>query len=123
MTITTHTLSAATVMLSGVAGGKLASITAESLQMPEWLQILTGPLGALGAALFALRWLVARLDKSESKFEAAGKQCAKITAVRQWLDTITAPFVLNPAPRNDWPDAPHSFEETVQEAVAVLASV
>jgi hypothetical protein len=70
MTITTHTLSAATVMLSGVAGGKLASITAESLEMPEWLQILTGPLGALGAALFALRWLVARLDKSESKFEA-----------------------------------------------------
>jgi hypothetical protein len=70
MTITTHTLSAATVMLSGVAGGKLASITAESLQMPEWMQILTGPLGALGAALFALRWLVARLDKSESKFEA-----------------------------------------------------
>jgi hypothetical protein len=69
MTLTTHTLSAATVMLSGVAGGKLASITAESLQMPEWMQILTGPLGALGAALFALRWLVARLDKSESKFE------------------------------------------------------
>jgi hypothetical protein len=69
MTITTHTLSAATVMLSGVAGGKLASITAESLEMPEWMQILTGPLGALGAALFALRWLVARLDKSESKFE------------------------------------------------------
>jgi hypothetical protein len=69
MTITTHTLSAATVMLSGVAGGKLASITAESFQMPQWLQILTGPLGALGAALFALRWLVARLDKSESKFE------------------------------------------------------
>jgi hypothetical protein len=70
MSLTTHTLSAATVMLSGVAGGKLASITAESLQMPEWLQILTGPLGALGAALFALRWLVTRLDKSESKFEA-----------------------------------------------------
>ncbi|MEN9534828.1 MAG: hypothetical protein RLZ22_169 [Verrucomicrobiota bacterium] len=70
MTLTTHTLSAATVMLSGVAGGKLASITAESLQMPEWMQILTGPLGALGAALFALRWLVGRLDKSESKFEA-----------------------------------------------------
>jgi hypothetical protein len=70
MSLTTHTLSAATVMLSGVAGGKLASITAESLEMPEWMQILTGPLGALGAALFALRWLVARLDKSESKFEA-----------------------------------------------------
>ena len=69
MTITTHTLSAATVMLSGVAGGKLASIATEGLKMPEWLQILTGPLGALGAALFALRWLVGRLDKSENKFE------------------------------------------------------
>jgi hypothetical protein len=70
MTLTTQTLSGATVMLSGIAGGKLASITAESLQMPEWMQILTGPLGALGAALFALRWLVQRLDKSEGKFEA-----------------------------------------------------
>lgn len=69
MSITSHTLSAATVMLSGVAGGKLATVVTESLQMPEWLQILTGPLGALGAALFALRWLVARLDKAESKFE------------------------------------------------------
>ena len=69
MSITSHTLSAATVMLSGVAGGKLATVITESLQMPEWLQILTGPLGALGAALFALRWLVARLDKAESKFE------------------------------------------------------
>ena len=69
MSITSHTLSAATVMLSGVAGGKLATVITESLQMTEWLQILTGPLGALGAALFALRWLVARLDKAESKFE------------------------------------------------------
>ena len=69
MSITSHTLSAATVMLSGVAGGKLATVITESLQLPEWWQILTGPLGALGAALFALRWLVARLDKAESKFE------------------------------------------------------
>lgn len=69
MTFTSHTLSAATVILSGVAGGKLATIVSQSLQMPEWMQLLTGPLGALGAALFALRWLVARLDKSEAKFE------------------------------------------------------
>lgn len=64
--------------------------------------------------------VVALMD-IESKLKAAGKQCAKITAVRQWLDTITASFVLNPAPRNDWPDAPHSFEETIQEAVSVLS--
>ncbi|MBU6170605.1 MAG: hypothetical protein KGQ87_03810 [Verrucomicrobia bacterium] len=70
MTLTTHTLSAATVIVSGLAGGKLATVVSESLQMPEWLQILTGPLGALGAALFAVRWLVVRLDKSETKFAA-----------------------------------------------------
>lgn len=70
MTLTTHTLSAATVIVSGMAGGKLATLATQSLQMPEWLQILTGPLGALGAALFAVRWLVVRLDKSESKFSA-----------------------------------------------------
>ena len=68
MTLTTHTLSTATVIVSGMAGGKLATLATQSLQMPEWLQILTGPLGALGAALFAVRWLVVRLDKSESKF-------------------------------------------------------
>lgn len=70
MTLTTHTLSTATVIVSGMAGGKLATLATQSLQMPEWLQILTGPLGALGAALFAVRWLVVRLDKSESKFSA-----------------------------------------------------
>lgn len=68
MTLTTHTLSAATVLVSGLAGGKLATLATQSFEMPEWLQILTGPLGALGAALFAVRWLVVRLDKSESKF-------------------------------------------------------
>lgn len=70
MTLTTHTLSAATVIVSGLAGGKIATLATQSLQMPEWMQILTGPLGALGAALFAVRWLVVRLDKSESKFSA-----------------------------------------------------
>ena len=70
MTLTTHTLSTATVIVSGLAGGKLATLATQSLQMPEWLQILTGPLGALCAALFAVRWLVVRLDKSESKFSA-----------------------------------------------------
>ena len=70
MTLTTHTLSTATVLVSGLAGGKIATLATQSLQMPEWLQILTGPLGALGAALFAVRWLVVRRDKSESKFSA-----------------------------------------------------
>ena len=70
MTLTTHTLSAATVIVSGLAGGKLATLATQTLQMPDWYQLFTGPLGALGAALFAVRWLVVRLDKSESKFSA-----------------------------------------------------
>ena len=69
MTLTTHTLSTATVLVSGMAGGKIATLATQTLEMPEWLRVFTGPMGALGAALFALRWLVARLDKSESKFE------------------------------------------------------
>lgn len=68
MTLTTHTLSTATVIVSGLAGGKLATVATQTLEMPEWLRIFTGPMGALGAALIAVRWLVVRLDKSESKF-------------------------------------------------------
>ena len=69
MTLTTHTLSTATVIVSGLAGGKLATLATQSLEMPEWLHIFTGPMGALGAALFAVRWLVVRLNKNEEKFD------------------------------------------------------
>lgn len=74
MTLTTHTLSTATVLVSGLAGGKIATLATQSLQMPEWLQILTGPLGALGAALFAVRWLVVRLNKNEAKFDSRDRE-------------------------------------------------
>lgn len=56
----------------------------------------------------------------ESKLAAAGKTSAKLTAVRGWLDTILGAFAANPEPRNDWPKAPFSFEETVQEAASKL---
>ena len=68
MTLTTHTLSTATVLVTGLAGGKIASVATQTLEMPEWFRVLTGPLGALCAALFAVKWLVTRLDNSEAKF-------------------------------------------------------
>ena len=53
----------------------------------------------------------------ESKLGKAGKTCAKLAAVRLWLDMILGAFAANPEPRNDWPAVPFGFEETVQEAL------
>lgn len=74
MTLTTHTLSTATVLVSGMAGGKIATLATQTLQMPDWYQLFTGPLGALCAALFAVRWLVVRLNKNEAKFDSRDRE-------------------------------------------------
>lgn len=42
--------------------------TGESL--PPWATWVLGPLGALVGMMFAIRWLTARLDKQEQKFDA-----------------------------------------------------
>jgi len=55
----------------------------------------------------------------ENKLAQAAKTAPKLTSVRSWLNTILGAFAANPEPRNDWPAAPFSFEETVQEAVAL----
>jgi hypothetical protein len=56
----------------------------------------------------------------EGKLAEAGKTSAKLVAVRSWLDAVLGAFAANPEPRNDWPEAPFGFEETVQEAVEDL---
>jgi hypothetical protein len=56
----------------------------------------------------------------EGKLAEAGKTSAKLTAVRSWLDAILGAFAANPEPRNDWPNAPFGFEETVQDAASKL---
>lgn len=56
----------------------------------------------------------------EGKMVAAGEISAKLVAVRAWLDSILGTFASNPQPRNDWPQAPFGFEETVQDAASKL---
>jgi len=52
---------------------------------------------------------------------AAGKTCAELDAVEAYLQQILTMFAANPAPRSDWPAAPHTFEQVVAEAVSSLA--
>lgn len=65
--------------------------------------------------------VVALMD-IEGKLAAANKTSAKLEAVRQWLDGLTASHAAMPIPRNNWPAAPFRFEETMQEAIAAINS-
>jgi hypothetical protein len=51
----------------------------------------------------------------------AGAISAKLDATEQYLNQILAMFAQDPAPRNDWPAAPFTFEQVVSEAVASIS--
>jgi hypothetical protein len=51
----------------------------------------------------------------------AGAVSAKLDATEQFLNQVLAMFAADPAPRSDWPAAPHTFEEVVAEAASSLA--
>ena len=51
----------------------------------------------------------------------AGAVSAKLDATEQYLNAVLAMFAADPAPRSDWPAAPHAFEAVVGEAVASLS--
>jgi hypothetical protein len=51
----------------------------------------------------------------------AGAVSPKLDATEQYLNTILGMFAADPAPRSDWPAAPHSFEDVVGQAVASLS--
>ena len=53
---------------------------------------------------------------------AAGKTCAELDAVEQYLQQILTMFAANPAPRNDWPNPSVTFESAVQSAMQALNS-
>jgi hypothetical protein len=53
---------------------------------------------------------------------AAGKTCAELDAIEQYLQQILTMFAANPAPRNDWPNPPLTFEAAVQSAMNALNS-
>lgn len=63
--------------------------------------------------------VIALMD-AENKLAAAGKTSSKLSAVRSWLDSVTSAHVMNPEPKTDWPDAPFTFEQTMQEAASVI---
>ena len=70
MTIIHNSIAAAAVPLSAVAGSKIGAYMAQVTELPSWLTPLLGPAGALGGTLLAIRWLLARLDKAETKADA-----------------------------------------------------
>ena len=53
---------------------------------------------------------------------AAGKTCAELDAVEAYLQQILTMFAADPAPRNDWPNPPLTFEAAVQSAMNALNS-
>jgi hypothetical protein len=63
--------------------------------------------------------LVGLLDM-ESRLRAAGKSSPKMASVRAWIDMLTAAFLQSPNPRNNWPEPPHGFQDTLAEAMAAL---
>jgi hypothetical protein len=63
--------------------------------------------------------LITLLDL-ESKLAAANRTSQKLATVRAWINGILASFVQDSTPKTDWPAAPHTFEETTQEAFELL---
>lgn len=54
------------------------------------------------------------------RLDASSKSSPKLAAVQGWLDSLIASG-LSPAASN-WPAAPHSFEDTLTETLAILNS-
>jgi ABC-type enterochelin transport system ATPase subunit len=66
-----HTISAAAVPLAAVASSKAMTYVADATQgIPAWVTPFVGPVGALIGTLIAIKWLLARLDKAETKADA-----------------------------------------------------
>lgn len=55
----------ASTTLGAKAGRLVANVAGE--EMPEWMGIFLGPLGALAGMIFAVWWLAGRLNKAEEK--------------------------------------------------------
>jgi hypothetical protein len=65
--------------------------------------------------------LISLLDL-EMKLAQSNKTANKMIAVRQWLNGLLQAFAIDPTPHTVWPEAPFSYEETVQEALTVLTT-
>lgn len=65
---------AGSTLLSAVAGSKLGLMIANTTPMPEWMQWLLGPFGALIGVLLALVWMSKRLNIAEVREEERRKE-------------------------------------------------
>lgn len=63
--------------------------------------------------------LITLLDL-EKKLIEASKSSSKLTAVRNWMNTILEGYMQTPVAKSDWPNAPFSFDETVQDIFGAL---
>ena len=87
MNIIHNTVSAAVVPLSATLLGKAGGFLADTAPLPDWLSPLLGPVGALVGTMLAIKWLLTRLDKAETKAEARDDERAKNFTL---LATMTA---------------------------------
>jgi putative Mn2+ efflux pump MntP len=70
MTSIHATTAAAAVPISALLGSKIGGMIAQTAtEMPAWASSLISPAGGFVFAVIAIRWLIARLDKSEAKHE------------------------------------------------------
>jgi hypothetical protein len=53
---------------------------------------------------------------------AAGKTCAELDAIEQYLQQVLTMFAANPAPQASWPNPSVTFESAVQSAMNALNS-
>jgi hypothetical protein len=65
---------AGSTLLSAVAGSKVGLMIANTTPMPEWMQWLLGPFGALVGVLMALVWMGKRLNLAEDREEERRKE-------------------------------------------------
>lgn len=88
MDFPTNIITAATVPLSALLGGKTGYLIAETVTpLPVWFSSLLGPAGALVGMILAIRWLIARLDKQELKADARDAERAVNIATMTHITT------------------------------------
>lgn len=58
----------------------------------------------------------------ETKLNQAGKSSPKVTATRNWINSIVMEYALNPENKLFWANPQYTFEETLQEALSILNS-
>ena len=73
-----------------VIGGKLSIALAQTLNPPDWIDRITGPLGALVTMAIGIAWLSQRNAKQDAKIEARQAEKDKEDALHKAAQIETA---------------------------------